>query len=183
MIAELSTRITRQLCQLEKDLTERIPERLGAEPTQAAYAELVDRQRAIRERVEYLQRIATGLPIAGREALMPGQVGFGSRVLVEDLRTHELVAYTIMTGDGLDLDAGEISIASPVAQALQGRREGDIVEVVTPQRKRQLKVVSITTVFDIVGVPDNSGSAREDPRGPAPGLSRGRVTGERCSAK
>lgn len=164
MIAELSIRITRQLGQLEKELTERIPERLGAEQTQAAYAELVDRQRAIQKRVQYLQRIAAGLPLAGREALLPRQIGLGSKVLVEDLRSHELVAYTIMPGDGLDLDAGEISIASPVAQALLGGREGAIVEVVAPQRKRRLKVVSITTVFDILGVPESSGSVPEGTR-------------------
>ena len=168
MIGQLNTRITEHLDQLEKELTERLPERFGAEQTPTALAQLVERQRAIQERVRYLQRIATGLPLAGPEALLPGRIGFGSRVVVEDLRSRELVTHTIVTGEGLDLDAGEISIASPVAQALLGGTEGDVVEVVTPQRSRQLKVVAVTTVFDIVGVPENGTAAGQPSGAPRP---------------
>lgn len=152
MIAELSTRLNSQLDHLVEELTERIPVRLGAEKGQAAHAELVDRQQAIQRRVQYLRRVADGLTMVDPRALVQGRVGYGSQVRLEDLKSGEVVSYTIMNGEDLDLDAGEISLASPVAQALLGRSEGEVVEVVTPQRTRRFRVLSTTTLFDLLGV-------------------------------
>ena len=59
---------------------------------------------------------------------MRGRVGFGSQVRVEDLQSGELSTFVIMAGNDLDFDAGEVSIASPVAQALLGHTEGEVVE-------------------------------------------------------
>jgi transcription elongation factor GreA len=150
--AELSTQLNRQLDHLVEELTERIPERLGQAHAQASYAELVERQRAIRRRIEYLRRVAAGLAVAAPGALVQGQVGLGSQVRVEDLLSGEILSYTLMPGEELDLDAGEISLASPVAQALLGKREGAHVEVRTPQRTRRFRVLTTTTLFDVLGV-------------------------------
>lgn len=152
MIAELSTRLNDQLDHLVEELTERIPVRLGSEHGQVAYAEMVDRQKAIQRRVQYLRRVADGLALVEPRALVQGRVGYGSQVRLEDLQSGEIVSYTVMNGDGLDLDAGEISIASPVAQALLGRKEGEVVEVATPQRTRRFRVLSTTTLFDLLGL-------------------------------
>lgn len=156
MIAELNTRLNRQLEHLVEELTERIPARLGKEQAQAAYAEALDRQRAIQRRIQYLQRVAAGLALVDPRALVQGRVGFGSQVRVEDLRSGEILSYTIMNGEGLDLDAGEISLASPVAQALLGGKEGEAVEVATPQGPRRFRILSATTLFDVLGVQEAS---------------------------
>lgn len=170
MITELSTRIADQLEHLAEELTERIPLQLGQEQTSAAYAETIDRQRAVQQRVQYLKRIAAGLALADPSLLKPAEVGFGSTVRVEDVGSGELMSYTIMNGEELDLDAGEISIASPVAQALLGHAEEEVVEVATPQRRRELRILSVTTVFEIVGMQDaaeagmkNGRSSPQDP--------------------
>jgi transcription elongation GreA/GreB family factor len=151
--AELSTQLNRQLDHLVEELTERIPERLGQAQAQASYTELVERQRAIRRRIEYLRRVSAGLSIAAPGAVVQGQVGLGSHVRVEDLHSGEILSYTLMPAEDLDLDAGEISLASPVAQALLGKREGEDVDVTTPHRTRRFRVLSTTTLFDVLGVP------------------------------
>lgn len=152
MIAELNTRLNRQLDYLVEELTERIPARLGKEQAQAAYAEALDRQQAIQRRIQYLRRVASALALVDPEVLTPGRVGFGSKVRVEDLRSGQTFSYTIMNGEGLDLDAGEISLASPVAQALLGRKEGEEVEVDTPQGTRRFRILSTTTLYDLLEV-------------------------------
>ena len=159
MIAELGRKIDSQLSRLEEELTERIPLQLGVEQSPAAYAALLDRQRAVQERIQYLKRIAAGLALVDSAALLPGRVGFGTVARVEDLDTGELMAYTIMNGEALDLDAGEISIGSPVAQALLGGRRGEVVEVAAPQRRRKLRILSLTTVFEMAGARDEASSA------------------------
>lgn len=160
MIAELSTRLNSQLDHLVEELTERIPVRLGTEQGHAAYTEMVDRQEAIRRRVQYLQRVAAGLSLVDSRALVQGRVGYGSQVRLEDLQSREIVSYTIMNGEDLDLDAGEISLASPVAQALLGRSEGEVVEVATPQRTRRFRVLSTTTLFDVLGLYEQPSAER-----------------------
>lgn len=166
MITEMSARVAHQLDHLVEELTERIPLRLSEQTTVTGYTELLDRQRAVEDRIRYLNRIAQGMPFAHPETLHPDRVGFGSRVRVEDLATRELLDFTVMIGDGLDLDAGEVSIGSPVAQALLGRMEGDTVDVFTPQRKRRLKIFSITTVFDVLGSRGDSAADERLPTAP-----------------
>lgn len=151
-MAELNTQLNRHLNHLVEELTLKIPATLGTDQPRAAYAEALERQQAIQRRIQFLKRIADGLAVVPPEALVRGQVGFGSVVKVEDLQTGEILTYTIMSGDGLDLDAGEISLASPVAQALLGRGEADEVEVATPQRQRGFRILSTTTLFDFLGL-------------------------------
>lgn len=174
MITELNTRVADQLERLAYELTEKIPLQLGKEQTPAAYAETVDRQRAVQQRVQYLKRVSAGLALADPEALKPGRVGFASTVRVEEMGSGELMSYTIMNGEELNLDAGEISIASPVAQALIGHGEEDVVEVATPQRRRKLRILSITTIFEVVGMQDAAeaglDSGRSSPQDPVAAL-------------
>ena len=120
MIAELSTRVNRELELLVDELSEGSPGR----STEVQHA------------------------TSPSDALSRGAIGFGSTVRVQDLRTRDTLEYTLMTGDALDIDAGEVSLASPVGQALLGCREGEEVEVITPHGRRRLKVVRVTTLFD-----------------------------------
>lgn len=148
MIAELNTRVHRQLTHLVEELTERIPARLGNDQDHAAYKSTVDEQRHVQRRISYLRRVAAGLSFVQGESLSEELIGFGSTVRVQDLQSGEIVSYTLMTGEDLDIDANEISLASPIGHALLGRAVGDEVEVVTPQRRRRFRVVSIDTLFD-----------------------------------
>lgn len=147
MIAELSTRVNEHLDDLVAELANKTHAPRGAE-LPVTGEEIAVRQRQIRDRIDHLRRVVAGLELVHPATLAPGQIGFGSRVEVEDLRSGERMAYTLMSGDVLDLDAGEISLASPVGQALLGRRSGDEVEVETPQRRRRLRIVGTSTLVD-----------------------------------
>ena len=71
-----------------------------------------------------------------------GRVAFGARVTVED-ETGRLVAYEIVGPDEMDVAAGRISIASPVAQALLGKRAGDTVMLRRPKGNMEVTIVSV----------------------------------------
>jgi transcription elongation factor GreA len=77
-------------------------------------------------------------------------VGFGSRVVVEDLRTREEETYTLVFGDYIDVEGGQISVASPLGQALLGTREGDEVKLQLPRGERRLRVRQLTTLPQMV---------------------------------
>jgi transcription elongation factor GreB len=72
-----------------------------------------------------------------------GRVAFGALVNIEDEGGH-ITSYELVGPDEVDLGAGQISIASPVAQALLGKRAGDRVVLRRPKGNVEVTVVSVT---------------------------------------
>jgi transcription elongation factor GreA len=54
------------------------------------------------------------------------------------------MAYTIASPHEANLREGKISIKSPIAEALLGRRVGDVVDVRVPAGQLQLRIDAIT---------------------------------------
>ncbi|MEF8834269.1 MAG: transcription elongation factor GreA [Halofilum sp. (in: g-proteobacteria)] len=76
--------------------------------------------------------------LAGKDKIV-----FGATVDLLDLDSDEEVTYQIV-GDGeAKIESGLISISSPIARALIGKREGDVAEVDAPGGRREYEVVGI----------------------------------------
>jgi len=71
------------------------------------------------------------------------QVFFGATVILSDVDTEEEVAYTIVGEDEADASSGRISVSSPVARAMLGKRVDDEVVVRVPKGTRQFEVLEI----------------------------------------
>jgi transcription elongation factor GreA len=71
------------------------------------------------------------------------EVGFGSRVEVEDEQTGKATTYTLVSSTEAAPAEGKLSMDSPVASALHGRRAGDVAVVQTPRGERRFKVISV----------------------------------------
>ena len=67
---------------------------------------------------------------------------FGSTVKVYDLVNDKELKYKIVGNLESDPSNGYISIDTPIAKALIGKNEGEIVEVVTPSGKIELEIIS-----------------------------------------
>ncbi len=61
-----------------------------------------------------------------------GKVIFGVTVDLVNLDTEEAVTYQIVGDDEANIKSGKISISSPIARALVGKKEGDEIDVQTP---------------------------------------------------
>ncbi len=61
-----------------------------------------------------------------------GRVVFGATVHLANIDTDDETRYQLVGEDEADIKSGLLSIGSPIARALVGKEEGDIVEVVTP---------------------------------------------------
>jgi transcription elongation GreA/GreB family factor len=96
--------------------------------------------------VRFLGQIAAGWPHLPSDALPAKGAGFGSTVVVEDVERAGAEKFTLMSSPILDLDAGHVSLASPIGQALLGARPGDMVVVDTPQRRRTVRVLGVRTL-------------------------------------
>ncbi len=72
-----------------------------------------------------------------------GKVVFGTTVLLMDLESEAETTYKIVGDDEADLKAGLISYGSPVAKAMIGKEEGDIVGVQAPGGVREYEIMNV----------------------------------------
>lgn len=72
-----------------------------------------------------------------------GKVVFGATVDLEDQEDGSNVVYQIVGDAEADIKAGLISVSSPIARALVGKSEGDIIDVVAPSGTRSYEIVAV----------------------------------------
>jgi len=71
------------------------------------------------------------------------QVFFGATVILSDVNSGEEVRYTVVGEDEADASSGRISITSPIAKAVIGKRVDDEVIVQVPKGRREFEVLEI----------------------------------------
>ena len=72
-----------------------------------------------------------------------GKVVFGATVEIVDEDSRDETTYQIVGEDEADIKAGRISYSSPIARALIGKEEGDVVTVATPGGTKSLEIVAV----------------------------------------
>jgi transcription elongation factor GreA len=71
-------------------------------------------------------------------------------VVVFDSSKNEELSYKLVTSEESDVSQGLISTTSPIGRALLGKKVGEVATVVTPNGKRELEVLKLTTIHDVV---------------------------------
>ena len=72
-----------------------------------------------------------------------GKVVFGASVELEDQTGGARVTYQVVGEDEADIRAGRISVTSPIARALVGKSEGEVVDVAAPSGTRSYEIVAV----------------------------------------
>lgn len=75
-----------------------------------------------------------------------GKVIFGTTVHLLNMDTDEQVVYKIVGDDEADIKVGKISISSPIARALVGRNEGDVVAIRVPSGTVEYEIEEVEYV-------------------------------------
>ena len=74
------------------------------------------------------------------------RVVFGSTVEVEDQEGGAKLVYQLVGDDEADIKNGLLSVSSPIARALIGKSEGDVVDVKAPGGTKSYEIVSVRYV-------------------------------------
>src|SRR5215472_12693729 len=109
----------------------------------AEYHAARDRQSFIEGRVKELEDKLARAEVIDPSKLSGDRVAFGAKVRLSNTKTEEEVAYRIVGADEADLDAGTISITSPLARSLLGREVGDEVRVRMPGGERLYEILEV----------------------------------------
>ena len=70
-------------------------------------------------------------------------VDYGSTVEVEDESTGKTQKFTLVSSRESSPGEGKLSMESPMAEALRGKKAGDVAVVNTPRGQRRFKVASV----------------------------------------
>jgi transcription elongation factor GreB len=114
----------------------------GDRSENAEYQYGKQRLREIDRRLRYLSRLLDRLTVVDAAPEQQGRVFFGAWVTVED-EEGEQAEYQIVGPDEFDPKERKISVESPLARALLGKREDDEVSFRRPKGPTTLTVVSI----------------------------------------
>ena len=109
----------------------------------AEYHAAKEQQSLIAGRIEYLEDRISRAEVIDVSKLSGEKVVFGARVTMENADSGEETCYRIVGDDEANIDAGTVSISSPIARALIGREVGDEVTIRTPGGNRIVEIVEV----------------------------------------
>ena len=153
---DIKKAIEEQIKQLEYELTTELPAEikkavaLGDLSENAEYHSAKQRQVFVNARLGQLKKRMGELAMVVLENIPHDKVGFGSTVIVFDNIKDTEISYKLVTSEESDVTKGLISTTSPIGRALLGKQVGDVATVVTPNGKRELEVLKLTTIHGAV---------------------------------
>jgi len=157
MLDEIRQKIEDEIERLSQELNVELPDRiskaveLGDLRENAEYKSALERQAFVQARIGHLQSRVSELSKIDVDAMPEDRVGFGSKVKVRDHFMDEVVDFTIVAGDFMDLDSGQVSLASPIGRGLTGAREGEEVVISLPVGERTFTILELRTLRQQVG--------------------------------
>ena len=109
----------------------------------AEYHAARERQSFIEGRIAELEEIIGAAEVIDPSTLSGDTIKFGAHVGLYDEESDKEVAYQIVGVHEADIKAARLSISSPLAKALIGKRAGDTVSVPAPGGDRSYEILKI----------------------------------------
>ena len=109
----------------------------------AEYDAAKEKQQQISQQIQDIEHKLSLAQVIDPKTITFEKVAFGATVTLNDLNNNEEVSYFIVGSDESDISLKKISIESPIARAMIGKKVGDEVIVTTPKGKREFEVVAI----------------------------------------
>lgn len=110
----------------------------------AEYHAAKEQQAFVEGRIAEIEsRLANAEIIDTSRLSASGRVVFGATVELTTVETSVEVRYQIVGEMEADVDSGLVSISSPIARALIGKEEGEVVVVVTPAGEVEYEILSV----------------------------------------
>ena len=131
---------------LRPQITQAIAEarELGDLKENAEYHAAREQQGMVEARIRDIEGRLQNAQVIDIASIAPtGKVIFGTTVDIANVETDEQVTYQIVGDDEADIKQGKLSVSSPIARALIGKEEGDVVVVKTPSGTVEYEIVEV----------------------------------------
>ncbi len=112
----------------------------------AEYHAARDRQSFIEGRIAELEEIVSSVEVIDPSTLSGDTVKFGAHVRLVDEETEKEASYQLVGLHEADIKAQRLSISSPLAKALIGKKPGDSISVPAPGGDRTYEILAVKFV-------------------------------------
>ncbi len=109
----------------------------------AEYHAARERQSFIEGRISELEAVIPSVEVIDTARMAGEQVKFGAFVTIVDEETEDKKSYRLVGQYEADMKQGSISVTSPLAKALMGKKVGDSVEVPAPGGARSVEITAV----------------------------------------
>ena len=150
----IKRKLQEEINTLEHELTYDLPRELkkavalGDLSENAEYHMAKQRQEFVKARLRQLGKRMADLALINMDNIPRDRVGLGSTVKVYDNSKNAEVEYKLVTSEESDVEAGKISTTSPIGRALLNKKVGDTALFVTPNGKREMEILRLSTIHD-----------------------------------
>ena len=154
---DIKKKLQDEITALEYELHVELPKEIlkarahGDLSENAEYHAAKERQGFVNARIGQLKKRLGEMAMVDFTKIPHGKVGLGSTVVVLDTKREEEIQYELVTSEEAAPAEGKISTTSPIGRALLGKEEGDVVKVQSPGGVKELEILKLTTIHDVVG--------------------------------
>lgn len=142
LVAELNELINVELPKVKDEISEARDK--GDLSENFEYHAAKRKQGKLLGRIRFKQRVLQYARVMDTSNLDADVVGLFRKVEMTNLTSNLKMSYTIVNPHEANLREGKISIKSPIAQELLGKKAGDEVEVQVPAGKLKLRIDNVT---------------------------------------
>ena len=110
----------------------------------AEYDAAKDAQGLLEAKIAQLQDVISNCRIIDESQIDTSKVQILNKVTIKNIKTKATMTYTLVSESEADFKAGKLSITTPIAKALIGKKLGDKVEVQVPAGTMEFEIMDIS---------------------------------------
>jgi transcription elongation factor GreA len=110
----------------------------------AEYDAAKDAQGMLELKISKLEEVISNARIIDETKLDMSKVLVLSKVKIKNVKTGQVMKYTLVSEDEADFKSGKISVSSPIGKGLLGKKVGDVAEIDVPSGAMKFEVVEIS---------------------------------------
>jgi transcription elongation factor GreA len=155
-MTDIKKKLQNEIATLDYELHVELPKEIlkarahGDLSENAEYHAAKERQGFVNARLNQLKKRLADISMIDFTKIPRDRVGLGSVVVVLDTKREEELTYNLVTTEEADAANGKVSTTSPIGRSLLGKEVGDTVKVQSPGGVKELEILKLTTIHDIV---------------------------------
>jgi transcription elongation factor GreA len=155
-MTDIKKKLQDEIATLDHELHVELPKEIlkarlhGDLSENAEYHAAKERQGFVNARINQLKKRLADISMIDFTKIPRDRVGLGSIVVVLDTKREEEITYHLVTTEEADAPNGKVSTTSPIGRSMLGKEVGDVVKVQSPGGVKELEILKLTTIHDVV---------------------------------
>lgn len=110
----------------------------------AEYDAAKEAQGMLEAKIAQLKSVLSTARVIDEAMIKTDSIQIMNKVTLKNLKTNKLMTYTLVSENEADLKIGKISVNTPIAQGLLGKKVGEVAEIKVPSGLITFEVIDIS---------------------------------------